>query len=59
MREIGSATMTAIRDPEMRRKMAEAGVTPIGGTAEEFETFFRGQFDGWATVLQGLGLKAK
>ncbi|MCE7876808.1 MAG: tripartite tricarboxylate transporter substrate binding protein [Betaproteobacteria bacterium PRO3] len=58
-REIGAATMSAIREPEMRRKMTDAGVTPIGGTAEEFEVFFRGQFDGWATVLQGLGLKAR
>lgn len=59
VQQIGAATMSAIRDPEMKRKMTEAGVTAIGGTADEFEAFFRGQFDGWAGVLQGLGLKAK
>ena len=56
---ISAATMSAIRDPDMRRKMSEAGVTPVGGTVDEFETFFRGQYDGWGGVLPGLGLKAK
>ncbi len=56
---ISAATMSAIRDPDMRRKMSEAGVTPVGGTVDEFETFFRGQYDGWGGVLPSLGLKAK
>ena len=56
---ISAATMSAFRDPDMRRKMSEAGVTPVGGTVDEFETFFRGQYDGWGGVLPGLGLKAK
>ena len=56
---ISAATMSAIRDPDMRRKMSEAGVTPVGGTVDEFETFFRGQYDGWGGILPGLGLKAK
>ena len=56
---IGAATMSAIRDPDMRKKMIEAGVTPIGGTVREFEGFFREQYDGWGSVLPGLGLKAR
>ena len=56
---IGAATMSAIRDPDMRKKMIEAGVTPIGGTVQEFEAFFRGQYDAWGGVLPGLGLKAR
>ncbi|CAG0951981.1 hypothetical protein BURK1_00245 [Burkholderiales bacterium] len=56
---ISAATMSAIRDPDMRRKMSDAGVTPVGGTVGEFETFFRGQYDGWGGVLPGLGLKSR
>jgi len=56
---ISAATMSAIRDPDMRRKMSEAGVTRVGGTVDEVETFFRGQYDGWGGVLPSLGLKAK
>lgn len=59
VKAISAATMSAIRDPDMRRKMAEAGVTPVGGTVEEFEAFFRRQYDGWGEVLPGLGLKAR
>ena len=56
---IGQATIAAVHDPEMRKKMAEAGVTPVRSTREECEQFFRGQYDGWGGVLTGLGLTAK
>jgi tripartite-type tricarboxylate transporter receptor subunit TctC len=59
VQQIGAATMKAVRDPDMRRRMTEAGVTPVGGTPEEFEAFFRAQFDGWAGVLGGMQLKVK
>ena len=56
---ISAATMSAIRDPDLRKRMVDAGVTPVGGTVQEFEIFFRDQYDGWGGILPGLGLKAK
>jgi tripartite-type tricarboxylate transporter receptor subunit TctC len=55
--EISAATMAVVRDPDLRKRMTDSGVTPLGGTADEFEKFFRDQFDGWAKILPGLQLK--
>lgn len=55
--EISAATMAAVRDPDLRRRMVESGVTPAGSSADEFEKFFREQFDGWAKILPSLKLK--
>ena len=57
--EIGSAVQKALADPELNRRIVAAGVTPAGGSAEDFERFFRGQFDGWAAALVPLNLKVK
>lgn len=54
---IADATTAAIRDPELRKRMIDAGVTPIGGSPAAFETFFRAQHDGWARILPTLTLK--
>ncbi len=55
--EISAATMAAVRDPDLRRRMVESGVTPVGSSADDFEKFFREQFDGWAKILPSLKLK--
>jgi tripartite-type tricarboxylate transporter receptor subunit TctC len=57
LQEIGAATMAVLRESDLRKRVVDSGVTPIGGTAEEFEKFFRDQYDGWARILPGLKLK--
>ena len=59
LQEVGAATMAAMRDPDLRRRVTESGVTPMGTTAEEFEKFFREQYDGWAKIVPSLKLKLK
>ncbi len=57
VQEIATATMAVIRDPDLRKRMLDSGVTPSGGSADEFEKFFRDQFDGWAKILPSLKIK--
>ena len=51
--------MPGVDGIEATRRIVAAGVTPAGGSAEDFERFFRGQFDGWAAALVPLNLKVK
>ncbi|MFO1283222.1 MAG: tripartite tricarboxylate transporter substrate binding protein [Burkholderiales bacterium] len=57
--EIAAAAQRALADPELRRRVVEAGVTPAGGGPEDFERFFRAQHEGWAAVLVPLNLKVR
>ncbi len=57
--EIAAAAQRALADPELRRRVVEAGVTPAGGGPEDFERFFRAQHEGWAAALVPLNLKVR
>jgi len=57
VQEISSASMAVVRDPDLRKRIIDSGVTPVGGSSDEFEKFFRDQFDGWAKILPTLQLK--
>lgn len=58
-REIESAVVATLRDADMRRRMLESGLTPVGSTAEEFARFFKDQYDGWARIVPSLQGKLK
>lgn len=53
-RQIESAVIAAVRDTDMRRRMLESGLTPVGSSAEEFARFFREQYDAWARIVPSL-----
>jgi len=53
-REIESAVVAALRDPEQRRRIMDAGITPVGSSAADFDRFFRDQYNGWARILPSL-----
>jgi tripartite-type tricarboxylate transporter receptor subunit TctC len=55
---LSGAVAKAARDPEMRRRLAEQGAEPVGGTAEEFAKILRDEVAKWAEVVKVSGAKA-
>jgi tripartite-type tricarboxylate transporter receptor subunit TctC len=49
----------AIRAPEMLEKLREQGIATSGGTAKEFDAFFRADAEKWARVVKAAGIKAE
>ncbi|MGB7541361.1 MAG: tripartite tricarboxylate transporter substrate binding protein, partial [Burkholderiales bacterium] len=48
----------AAKDPAMRRRMADAGLTPIGDTPEQFRAFLQAQVSFWSKFVRESGIKA-
>ena len=43
--------------PEVREKIATAGMVPVGGTAEQFDTLIRSDMARWARVIKARAIK--
>ena len=48
----------ALRSPEIRTRMADIGLTPLGTTPEAFDAFIRTEIDKWAAVVKSSGATA-
>jgi tripartite-type tricarboxylate transporter receptor subunit TctC len=48
----------ALKTPEIRARMADIGLTPIGTTPEAFDGFIRTEIDKWAAVVKSSGATA-
>jgi tripartite-type tricarboxylate transporter receptor subunit TctC len=47
-----------LKMPEMRAKLAELGLEPVGDTPEQFDATIRGEIDKWAKVVKAAGISA-
>jgi tripartite-type tricarboxylate transporter receptor subunit TctC len=47
----------ALGSPEMIKKLAEDGSTPIGGTAQQFADFIKTEHAKWGAVVRDAGIK--
>jgi tripartite-type tricarboxylate transporter receptor subunit TctC len=47
----------ALKSEDVRRKLAGAGLDPVGGTPEEFGRLIRSESEKWAPVIQRTGAK--
>ncbi len=47
-----------IRIPEIREKLVQQGVDPVGSTPEEFAAYIRSETEKWAKVVKMAGAKA-
>src|ERR1044071_7613258 len=51
--------VTAMKDPEVRKRMADFGFEPIGNTPEEFGTFVKEDIARWAKLVKETGAKVE
>lgn len=48
----------AAKDPVTRRRMIDAGMTPIGDTSEQFRAFLQAQVGFWSKFVREAGIKS-
>ena len=56
---LSGALTQALAIPEMKNALAAQGFDPLIGTPEQFDTFYRGEVEKWAKVIQAVGLTAE
>ncbi|HYF21151.1 MAG TPA: tripartite tricarboxylate transporter substrate binding protein [Ramlibacter sp.] len=47
-----------LQSDEVKKRMAEIGLTPVGTTPEQFDTYIRSEIPKWAKVVQASGATA-
>ena len=55
---INSGVIQAVRAPEIKARLAGAGVDTIGGTPEELAVHIKTEIDKWARVIKAVGIAA-
>lgn len=53
--KISADIAQALATPELGGRMAEIGLTPVGGKPQEFDAFIRTEIDKWAKVVKASG----
>ena len=49
----------ALQQRDLRKKMADSGADPVGGTAEQFAAFIKAENQRWAQVIKDSGTKVE
>jgi len=57
--KLNQAFNVVVRDPEVRRRFAENGVSTMGGTPEELTELIRSETSRWRKVVKETGVKAE
>jgi len=57
--KLNQAFNVVVRDPEVRRRFAENGVSTMGGTPEELTELIRSETARWRKVVKETGVKAE
>jgi tripartite-type tricarboxylate transporter receptor subunit TctC len=45
--------------PDVREKLNIAGLTPVGGSAEEFDAYVKAEVERWGRVIRARGIRAE
>jgi tripartite-type tricarboxylate transporter receptor subunit TctC len=57
--KLNKAFNTVVQDPEVRRRLADNGVSTIGGTPEDLAELIRSETARWRKVVAETGVKAE
>ncbi len=57
--KLNAALNAAISDPEVVKRMSSMGVSFVGGTPEQAETFLQSEVTRWGEVIKTSGIKAE
>jgi len=57
VRAVNAAYLKAIAPAEIKRKLAEAGIDPVGGTPEQFTAYMQAETTKWRAVVKERGIK--
>ncbi len=57
VRRLNADLLKAMQLPEMKTRMAEFGLQPVGNTPEEFDAMIRSEIEKWAKVAKAANIK--
>ena len=57
VRRLNADFLKAMQLPEMKTRMAEFGLQPVGNTPEEFDALIRSEIEKWAKVAKAANIK--
>ena len=57
VRALNAAYLKSIEPPEIKRKLAEAGIDPVGGTPAQFTAYIQAETVKWRAVIKERGIK--
>ncbi|MDB5414131.1 MAG: hypothetical protein JWR10_2466 [Rubritepida sp.] len=59
IRQMQAAVVGALAVPEIRRRILDIGIEPVGSTPEEFRAFLTAEIATWSAVVRRLGITAE
>ncbi len=57
--KFNAGLVAALKDPDLRERLHNAGTTPAPSAPEEFATFLRAETERWAKVIREKGIKGE
>jgi tripartite-type tricarboxylate transporter receptor subunit TctC len=58
VRKLNADVVAALKTPEIRKRMSEVGLEPVGNSPEEFDAFIRAEIPKWAKVVEEANITA-
>jgi tripartite-type tricarboxylate transporter receptor subunit TctC len=58
VRKINADLVSVLKSPEVRKRMVDVGLEPVGNSPEEFDAFIRAEISKWAKVVKEANITA-